>query len=145
MGTSPRMPRPQPSRVARLFVVLAWFAILGHLTQSTHHAAVAHELGADGHLHHACASHAAAAPCTPSDDERLEAGLPGGDQPDDDGEGEPCPLQKPCVDTGLGLHLAHGAWQPWAPSARAELVAACLTPPLDVLDLAPKQSPPHSS
>ncbi|MGA1525900.1 MAG: hypothetical protein ACO4CT_13245 [Planctomycetota bacterium] len=142
------MPRTRPGLPARLFVVLAWLAILGHLAESTHHAAVTHELGADGQLHHACASHVAHAHrCDPSDGSGPDAPLPQGDHPPGDhpdGEGDPCPLQKPCVDTGLGLELALVAWEPWAPGTEAVATETRAAPPLDVLDVAPKQSPPTS-
>jgi hypothetical protein len=141
MSHGPRNERTTTSRAARVFAILAWLAILGHLSLSTHHAAVAHEIGADGHLHHACASHGEHAHAdddsdrSPSDPER----------PEDPGDGEPCPLQKPCVDTGLGFQLAVGAWTPFVAAAPAERSAAAPEAPLDVLDIAPKQSPPQAS
>ncbi|MDA0374872.1 MAG: hypothetical protein O2865_13895 [Planctomycetota bacterium] len=139
MSPRPTRDPSTASRAARVFVALAWLAVFGHLAMSTHHASVAHEHGADGHLHHVCASHA---------DPVGSGSEDGDDSPDPregDGDGEPCPLQKPCVDTGLGLHLAGDAWTPWNPSTPRLLIQLADASPLDVLDVAPKQSPPRSS
>lgn len=126
--------RPRGSSGRRVFVLLASVALLCHLVQIAHFLSVPHVVGADGELHHACGAHHA------GDGER---DAPAPDEPAEP-EGDGCPLMPPGLEPCAAAVPGHDICAA-VPSPAVCHVRIVAPGDEDVLELAPKQSPPARS
>ena len=120
----------------RVFVLLAAAALVCHLAQVAHFLSVPHVVGADGELHHVCTAHHAAG-------EHGEDDAPAPDGPAEP-DGDACPLMPPGLEpcaAPVPEHVICAA----TPSPAPQHVRIVAPGDDDVLELAPKQSPPARS
>ncbi len=119
---------------------LVWLALAAHFVQVAHFAAIPHELGPDGALHHVHRTLAG----DDQDGHRSRGHddqhpTPAGDHDRDDGDR--CPLLPPALDPcdpGDALPLLPSL----LPNTTIDRVPHDASPPLAPLTLAPKHSPP---